>query len=319
MKESVKQPVVIVDDLAYAEQNCFLHQLILSIKRIQPSTQVIEFRKIRNPLNSRRYSKIVEEAGHLIILMRQRIINQEFTRLKSFVGDKKVVVYDQDPWNAYWDEYSTRGLYTKFGLELNFDFIATPSKWWCDYIEKKESIGVRFVRMGMLPEYCQVGPEIESRSVSLGFKGSLYPHRQEFFRWLASIGKDVEVSLGNLKYHEFLAFLRNVAIFIHDESSPLSCGGELIPRSAGMWHKDIEVSSQGTFVIRDHHAESESYDVNSIPLIRTYSDRSQIPGIIDEIAQLSLPDVRLMQKLSVARIQERNDWDTTARILLKMK
>lgn len=308
---------VLVDSLKYAKNNCFIHQLIKSLKIIDRDIKFYDWSLLsRIPLLEKKQQKLIQQHSHIISLCRQRIMYNDLPKLTKFLNGIPVVLYDQDPWNVYWDEYYTKGLYTSIINYLNIAKISVPSYYWSKYISKMESVKTEFVRMGMLPEYCKPGLPHEDRTPGLSFKGLLYEHRLSVFQRIESFGIKVKFETGDLNYKKFLKYLDTVSIFTHDESSPLLCNGELVPRNYGMWHKDVEVASRGCFIIRDFSDESNAYDIQLIPTIFMYKEINEIPDLVAKIQNLSADESRNLQLNAVEQIKLRNDWINTAKSLI---
>ena len=309
---------VLVDNRRYANKNSFIHQLILSLKGANKNLKFYDWNLINHLNGFREFtSRQIRRHEFVIILVRQRTFHQNFESLKSFLGETPIVVYDQDPWNAYMDDYFTQGHYGRIKQRFNLIKLAVPSRFWSEYIANHEKIRVEFVRMGMLPQYCSSGPRFENRTQALAFRGTLYDHRKSFFRELSLMGVTVSLENNTLSYREYLNYLDDVKIFLHDESAPLICKGLKLPRSNQMWHKDIETAARGTFVVRDYNEEGKAYAFESIPTIFTYESIKQIPDILKQIQSLDPDEKREKQTQSVLAISSRDDWLNTARALLQ--
>jgi len=308
---------ILVDSLRYAKNNCFIHQLIHSLKLVDDDIKFYDWSMInRFPPYERNQQKLIQQHDHVIVLCRQRVIYQDLPRLIKFLGAVPIVLYDQDPWLVYWDKYHTKGLYTSIINSFNLVKIAVPSYYWSTHIARKESVNVEFVRMGMLPEYCKSGLPYEDRIKGLSFKGSLYENRLSVFQKIQSFGIEVRVETNNLSYKNFLRYLDSVSIFTHDESASELCNGEPVPRNYATWHKDVEVASRGCFILRDYSDESKAYDIQSIPTIFMYQDINEIPDLVAKIQKFSPSEARNLQLDAIQHIKQRNDWLNTAKSLI---
>ena len=312
-----KKTFVIFDSTSYAKSNCFIHQLRKSILQLNADIKFLSWSHIRTIPAKQIQKFLINNAKHIVLILKQRTVFSDFDRIHDLFRDQLITVYDQDPWNAYWDDYSTKGIYSLISENLNVSKLAVPSLFWRNYIAQRESLKVVFVRMGMLPEYSQVGTEYNHRDHEIEFVGSLHEHRLDIFRRLADLDVEVVVKSGTLSYPKYLNYLSNLRIFLHDESAPLICEGVEIPRSNGMWHKDIESASRGCFVIRDSNFESEAYDISDIPTIYTYQSISEVPSILKEIRSIGVAEREELRKIAVERIRTRNDWKHTASALLQ--
>lgn len=309
--------MVVFDSSIYSKSNCFIHQLRKSILEVNADIKFLSWSYIRR-LPAKQIQKfLINNARHVVLILKQRTMFSDFDRIHDLFQNQLITVYDQDPWNAYWDDYTTKGIYSLISENLNVNKLAVPSLFWRNYIAQKESLKVVFVRMGMLPEYSQVGTEYIHRDHEIEFAGSLHKHRLDIFRRLEDLDVPVTVRSGTLSYPKYLKYLSNLRIFLHDESAPLICEGVEIPRSNGMWHKDIEVASRGCFVIRDRNLESEAYNISDIPTIYTYQSINEVPSILKEIRSIEVAEREELRKIAVERIRSRNDWKHTASALLQ--
>lgn len=311
---------VVVDSHSYSKQNCFVHQLVHELNSQRPNEfpKLINWRFIKSFLSENLGKKFFQNYDHLVILLRQRVLASDMELLSRLVRDLPITIYDQDPWNVYWDQFHTQGHYQRLGKLFNLRKLAVPSQFWKNFIESEEGFCVAFVRMGMLPRYCTTGNSFAERLESISFRGTLYEHRKHYFENLSKMGINVSIRSNSLDYRQYLNYLDNVKIFIHDESDPLTCNGVRIPRSTGMWHKDIEAASRGCFVIRDYHEESVAYEISSIPTIYTYRRASEIPNILKSINAMRLDEIEAARVLAVENIRLRDDWKKTANTLLQI-
>ena len=92
------------------------------------------------------------------------------------------------------------------------------------------------------------------------------------------------------------------------------CDGVKTPRQAGLWIREIEAAARGCFVIRDWHADSLSYELDKIPLIKLYRERNDIPKILEEIYALTYEEIHEIQLVSINEIRNRKDWSRLLKI-----
>jgi len=305
---------VVVDSKMYARTNCFVSQLIHSLNQV-PEYQI----KIIS-LEELLYGKVLHHSSDpIIFIMRQRIFNRLLDDIACKLNDRPIYFYDQDPWNSYLLDSPSYSFYSKAKRKLNLEKLYLTSKWWADYVQSREKINATFVRMWMLPKYCSPNPPFEMRKTLLGFRGTLRNHRKDFFNQLNDLGIEPSIELRHLRYRAYLRWLSNVKIYLHNESGFFNCDFGLSLMSNAMWIKDIEIATRGTYVIRDDNSECLTYDVDQIPLIRTYRSISEVPEMIESILGLTEREHRLQQEESIKYIFENNHWSKTAESILSGK
>jgi hypothetical protein len=310
--------LILADSRKYIRNNCLQLQLHKSIKVHNKDFQVEYFylnpKKLQNFQVFKQKSKSFK---FVLSTLRQRVLFNNISLISRVIGDTPLKVYDQDPWQNYIDNSSTSGCYTL--LQNNFQLLNLfiTSNYWSNYINNKDKIPSIFVKMGMLPDLCTTGLTQSKRRKSVEFKGTLYPHRLEAFNTMLKNGQHIKINLEILKYPQYLEYLQNLAIFVHDESGHWICGGEKIPMGTGMWWKDIEVASQGCFSIRNYHEESKTYSIENIPLIKFYQNPSEVKNIVEEIFSLSEKEFNKIQSSSVQYIAKEDNWRETINQIFK--
>ena len=304
--------LILADSRKYIRNNCFQLQLHKSIKVHNKDFQVEYFYLNPKELQNFQIFKQKSKSFRFVLsTLRQRVLFNNISLISTVIGDTPLKVYDQDPWQNYIDNSSTSGCYTLLQNSFQLLNLFITSNYWSNYINNKDKIPSIFVKMGMLPELCTTGLPQSKRRKSVEFKGSLHPHRKEAFNIMKKNGQVVRVNSEILKYPEYLKYLQNLAIFVHDESGEWICRGEKIPMGTGLWVKDIEVASQGCFSIRNYNDESKSYAIENIPLIKFYNDPSEVKNVVDEIFSLSKKKFTEIQESSVQYIYDNNNWDET--------
>jgi hypothetical protein len=309
--------LILADSRDYIRNNCFQLQLHKSIKtyntRFKIDYYFVSPKKIRNletlKLKFNSYQFVVST-------LRQRVLFNNIELIQKLVYDLPLRVYDQDPWENYIDSSLTNGCYSILRNQFNLTDIFVTSDFWKNYIEINDKITTTFVKMGMLPELCDLGIPQHKRLKTVEFKGSLRPHREKVFSIMRDGGQNVKISTDILSYSKYLEYLRNLAIFVHDESDYWICNEQKIPMSTAMWIKDVEIASQGCFSVRNYHVACNSYSIEKIPLIKFYKDPSEIKYITDEIFSLSVEELNHIQESSVDHIKRTNDWRMTAKMIL---
>lgn len=293
--------LVIADSRRYIRNNCYLQQLYKTLRR-QFDTKLVTMSG-RGPAANLR----LDRYDHVLSLLRLRSLDRHLDMLAPRLTGKQVFVYEQDPWEAYAESGHCKGAYERIDGALNVKAFLNTSRWWSEFITAR-GLPSRFVRMGMLPELCNVGRPWGDRKVALGFQGTLHPHRKLFFDDLAERGHPVTV-LPSASYRNYLKALHNIRIYIHTEDAPWTIDGKVTPRNA-LWIKDTEAAARGCFSIRDYEDEAYAYGINEIPTIYTYREVAEVPDIIREIQTLSDDEKNRRMREATETLRRRDDWQT---------
>lgn len=264
----------LVDDETYATTNCYVHQLTSSMKKL-PGVKTV-------PLSMIHYEP---KPQYVISRLKQRTLNRAAEEIKFWCEDAHIVVYDQDPWYALADDSPGKGTYERLMSILNVKNFLITTQSWVDLMQNIR-LPVQFVGMGLLPEYCVIDKSWESRSIDLGFTGTVHPRRKKLFDQLSNMGINVQVNAGNsLAYHAYLRELSNTKIFIHSEDSEVVACGRHMNYADGLWVKDVEALGRGCFTIRNRGKGFEDYYNNS-PCAFLYDSPDEIPSILDGIRKM---------------------------------
>lgn len=312
--------LIVVDSKKYAKSNCFISQLIDSLKEQAHLSGkklfLIELSKLQ-----KRQSKKVMNVGQngTILICRQRILNQFLKSHGSSnpLSGLPISIYEQDPWQAYIRGSQSLGFFEELGKKLNVQNIFITSRWWSEFVGRQEGLSTSFVHMWMSPKYCSEGVNIKQRHIKIGFKGTLHKHRLQFFANLSNLGVHVQIDTETLRYRDYLKWLSSVGIFAHDESKYFPTIFGDIPMSTGLWVKDIEVASRGCFTVRNaFESESDSYFIEKIPSIFLFQKVDEVPELIKQISEMSEDEVQKITQESVKYIEQANLWVRTANRLL---
>ena len=298
----------LVDTKEYVESNCFQQQLLRAFRYCHDLT-ILPIAPIS--LLKLRWLRIDLLAHDVVVsVLRQRTLDRLLPRLYEMIGGHPIAVYDQDPWEAYIDGSATKGFYSRLNDTLNAQACIT-SAWWVERL-RRDGIRAHFIRMGMEPRSCDVGPNLSDRPIPVGFRGHVHPHRKVVLDSMAASGLEVSIGSGRLDYPQYLDYLQQVQVFTHDESAPWICDGEEVSRSTGMWVKDIETAARGTFVLRNWHPEAASYDLESLPTMLFYRDPAEAKDLVLGLAKFDPGELRQMQHRAVDNIRSRQDWAQAA-------
>jgi hypothetical protein len=247
--------------------------------------------------------------------LKQRTLDRVRNDVKRWCGDAPVVVYDQDPWYALNDDSPGKGAYDRIRETLNVKTFAITTQVWVDLMQK-QGLPATFVKMGMLPEYCDSRPKWDERAISLGFIGSLHPRRRELFDKLDDMGIMVNVQFGGLPYPEYLRSLSNIQVFIHSEDSKVTACGQEMNYADALWIKDIEAVARGCFTIRNSGSGSGGY-YGGLKAALTYNDPSEIPTLLAQIHGMDPIERQKLLDADVELLKQTNVWMETARVLTR--
>jgi hypothetical protein len=310
IKMSNLKCLYLVDKLSYVQENCFQSQLFSAIRYGYDVTPVELFPRALFGFRSSRIN--LDKYDRIISVLRLRTLSKYWPLLKSWLNGRPITIYDQDPWESYIDNSPIKGVYLTLLDNLNLERVFVTAPWWARKLIE-DGLPAQFVRMGMSPGFCSIGPKFEDRSVSVGFRGALHEHRKIIFNQLNGNGVQVVISRDRLAYPEYLDYLQQLKFFAHDESAlPWVCDGVPIPRSTGMWIKSIETVARGTFCLRNYHEEGEAYNISSLPLVRCYSNPDEAPEVINSVMAMSPQMRRELQFETVTKIRAQYDWLHTA-------
>lgn len=295
--------VHLVDDVNYVETNCYQHQLYQALKTTADikTVTVVEL------------SQTLKNVDLVISCLKQRTVNRLSSQIRTFVNDAPIVFYDQDPWQAYMDDSPYKSTYDLIRWK-NLKAIAVTTEWWANYIKLDGLPGV-FVRMGMLPEYCFLGPSFEDRKHKTAFIGTLHPRRKKLVSDLSSLGVNITTRHNNLSYKDYLRELSSVGIFVHNEDEPITICGLRDNMGRGLWIKDVEAAARGCFSIRNMFDGYESY-CSEIPTIMCFEDPVHARDLINEITYMNPYKREELRVASVEKIQNENSWKLTAQKLI---
>lgn len=302
----------LVDSLEYTQSNCFAHQLYHALHQLKHNVITV-------PLNN---LQRVTNADLVICRLKQRTLFRCIDTLYQHIGLTPIVVFDQDPWHAYMDNSAYKGTYDLAASKLNIKTFALTTELWANFVNEKGLLPSTFAKMWVLPEYCDMGPTYDARSVNLGFIGTVHSYRKTFFDQLEEMGELVNVQSGNvLNYQNYLKALQNIRIFIHSEDAPLQVNGATMNLRDGLWIKDIEAASQGCFSIRNVGEGYMSY-MSDLPtddtgnrVVQTYTHPNEVPRLIDGIKKMDPVKRQNLITQTVEYIKMANKWQETAELL----
>ena len=293
----MKRVLSIIDNDAYIKNNCFQHQLQIAFDRYAQHSTV----SLAGLSMPKGYDVIVSR-------LKLRTLFQQVDLVASKIKKTPIVVYDQDPWESFHDESPYKGAYDLIASRLNVITFATTSAWWVDLISSK-GIPATFVRMWMLPEYCQSSISLEKRT-NIGFIGTLHPRRKKLIDELAKRNINVNVVPGNLDYQSFLQKLETLKVFIHNENQPYTVDCMPANIGTGLWVKDIEAAARGCYSVRDNQHGALSYHIDQIGSIKLYDTFDDIEHILRAIDPIN-------SSRAIELIQDLNCWKETVETIIE--
>jgi len=298
--------VDLVDSLEYARSNCFAHQLH-SCLHATPGVMTLALDELPT---QRGFDGVV-------CRLRQRTLHRVVDRLASALGDTPLVIYDQDPWEAFRTGSPYRGTYERACELLNVKAIAVTTVAWADLIARRGMPGT-FVRMGIMPRYCSSAPAHVDRCIDVGFVGSVHPHRARLFSQLEGMGIHPHIIAGNgLSYPNYLNVLSTMRIFVHSEDHPVDVGNERMNLSDGLWVKDVEAAARGCFTVRNEGRGSEPYYAG-LETVRCYTTPADVPAIIEGIQRIDPEQRQGCIDRTVSNIRASDAWRETATRLVEL-
>lgn len=306
------QIIDLVDSIDYTLNNCFGHQLHQSLHKNQPGVVTVALNEIHNYPNPR----------HIISRLKQRTLYRCAEQLREWCGDTPMVIFDQDPWQAYMDDSPYKGAYEHIASTLNVKTFALTTKWWVDFLHER-NLPATFVRMWVLPRYCSFQQPYIDRRVVAGFIGTVHPRRQRLLDVINAAGIETGVLRTNtLSYGSFLAELGKLRCFVHNEDMPIYVDGREHNFNTGMWVKDIEAASQGCFSIRNSGEGSDTYfkdlpEIDGNKLVMLYDRIEDVPSMIAKIENMDQNVRQELIDVTVKHIRDTNVWQETAHRLIE--
>lgn len=223
-------------------------------------------------------------------------------------------MFDQDPWEAYRDGSPHKGSYDTIANNLNVKTFAVTTKWWTDFLNDRGKPSI-FVKMWLLPEYCNRGKEYVDRPIDVGFVGTVHPYRRTLFEHLKSRNINVYTS-GNKGYSEFLNEVSNIGCFVHSEDAPFTIDGMQSNLNVGLWIKDIEAASQGCFSVRNYADGFSSYIDENIKTVLLYHSIDEAAELIESVKKMDSDERQASIDSTVEYIKSIDGWSVMARQLI---
>jgi hypothetical protein len=258
--------------------------------------------------------KPIHNADLIISSLKLRTLHANIDKVAKQVSQVPLVVYDEDPWECYREGSPYNGTYDRLKQKTNLKFVALPSKWWVDYVASK-GIPTRFIKLWVLPEYCDVRG---TRKTQIGFIGAPHPYRMFAFEEMKKRGIVVNYNRNKSAYRGFLTELSSIFINFHYEHREMKLqDGTMSNLCDALWGKDVEAAARGCWSLRNiGHLETKNAYCDNIPTIQTYSSFDEAAELIKQITART--DHEEIRKLAVDTIRDRNCWKENAEVLLSV-
>ena len=225
---------------------------------------------------------------NVFICMKSRNLLKHVHDIKIWLGDRKPIVQDYDPWVFYDDTSPYKGGYDAIAEKLKEFTLFVPSQYWSSITKTKSGIDARPFKLGIPPDKCEVN-FWQCKANDIIFRGSSYPSRERSF---AKLSQQIPVVWKRdvIRPHSaFVSYLRDVKIWAQDESDPIVIDGIEHSRN-WLWPKAIEVLSMGCFLIRNFQEESLFYEIDKMPTAFLYNDVKETPDILNMISAMSVEE-----------------------------
>jgi hypothetical protein len=309
----MKKVLHIIDDLAYVTANCYQHMLFQALQRSCDLTTV----SLKN-LESLSYSTI-ESFDVIVSCLKLRTIDKYSNVIGNKIGKLPIRIYDQDPWESFKDDSPHKGAYSRISSILNVEFYAVTVRWWAEFMRSR-GYPTKFVKIWTRSDYCSNKPSFDQREISVGFIGSIHPHRKDFFDKLSSYGVNVHIEPNQYNYQNFLERLSQIRIFVHSANMQFTVDGEKCNMKHGLWAKEIDACSRGCFCIRESDEDSNSFfSKQQVPAAMFFESIEHAVDIIRNIEKMNVDDRQAMIDSSVNYIKNYPGWFNTAEVLINEK
>jgi len=302
----------VVDSMQYIKQEPYQHQLYEKLNEVA-EVEVFEMKDVISARLDRDFDKVLS-------CLKLKTIYRNIENLKKFFNDKKLVVYEQDPWENYRDDGVFKGAYDKIINNFNVDFIANTTKWWADY-GKKNNYPTKFVKMGILPKYCTTGPKFVDRKFPVGFIGAVYDYRKQVLDIIREHGIHVEVPASEraFSYQGFLNKISDFKIYAHNEEKIFTHNNKKIPISSGLWVKDLDAAARGCFSIRNYHSQYDSVIDENIQTVKLFGHPLDAINVVEDILSMNEKTRQNMIDDTVSYLKSKDIWKETSEVLVGLR
>ncbi len=296
-----KELILIYDGFEQIITNPFTHQLFYILKK-NFKIKLIQLNKI--------IKKEPKFKNKQFVLVISRLRNWKFLPgvSKNFFLNNHVFFYDQDPWEAYHDYGTCKGIYELINQKILPEAFLITSEWWSNFIKKNCNVPAEFVKMGILSKYCHHRIPYRKKTYEVGFQGLVHKYRQNFFSKLQENGINLEI-LSREPFFKFLNSVQKIKIFICSSKHGLQMNGKSHPYH-GLWGTALTVAGRGCFVIRDYDLAYEGYNIKELPAISTFKNNQEALQLIRNILDRSDEENDKIIMETVNKLKNRNDWQS---------
>lgn len=297
--------ICIIDTFEYIRSNCFQHQLYKSITSADPG---VEFIAVKEFLRGNRKADVYTS------LLKQRTLLKHSQDIKNIIGASPIIVYDQDPWEAFRSNSEFVGSYDIIKSNLNVEFFAVTTSWWADYLNN-HGYKSKFVKMWLLPEYtCTNDGEWAFKKFDTVFVGKVHPYRKFLFDELEKRGIKVNV-FPSTDYASFLKILSSSKIYLHNEDFEMETKYGHANLRDGLWIKDIEAIGRRCFSVRNYGSGSETYQLHTLNSFKMFDTIDTCVDVINNILRYDLMTASQITSVDASTVKNLNFWFETAKVL----
>ncbi len=286
-----------VDTKSYVQSNCWQHQLLACLRSQCDDHHIIEAADLTHD------NFVMPRADVYLSTLKLRTLGRLRSSLRDRLDDRRLYVYDQDPWENFIDQGSCHGTYEWLHENMNVSFMLT-SRWWTDYVAS-QGFRTTFTRMWLDTTLCDHGINWKSRPVTVGFMGTLHSYRKRSIDELKKLGIEIKV-FPSKGYLDYLQTISQMQFFFHEEAlTSWTIKGVPVNQNA-LWAKEIEIAARGCFPLRKYEPESEAYYTSQIPGIMMFQSLDDVPWMINLALNDPASDQRSRQ--SVDFIKSQRGW-----------
>jgi hypothetical protein len=306
----MKNVLLIVQDERYVRTNCYIHQLVATLEK-QHRVSFIGM----NDLSRAGNVEAVRHADSIVVLLQQRKVDTGIQSIVRLLGDTPIVIYDQDPWENFRDDSRSKGSYLRCMNELNVARFVVTSRFWA---HRMESLGmpVRFERIWVLPEYCDVGKRYEQRTHQNSFVGSMHAYRRPLFEALVRQNADVHVAPGTNDYASFMNVLSEIGTYVYSADHSFTVDGMPMTMKSSLWAKDVEAMARGCFVVREADDEYTSFIDNPMRSFVHFRSPEEAHQALVKVATMDANERYLLSRDAVEHVRDSDCWRQTADALV---
>lgn len=302
--------LTIVQDERYVRTNCYMHQLVATLEKQHNVTLLAMHDLLRAGS-----SEALKRADSVVVLLQQRKVDTNLRSITNFLGATPIVVYDQDPWENFRDDSTSKGSYSRCMNELNVARFVVTSRFWARYMEQR-GLPVRFERIWVLPEYCDVGKRYEERTHRNSFVGSMHAYRRPLFEAFVRAHTEVHIAPGSHGYVPFLNVLSDIGTYVYSADHSFTVDGVPMTMKSSLWAKDVEAMARGCFVVREADDEYTSFIDPEMRSWVHFRSPEEAHLALEKVASMDTDERHLRSREAVEYIRSSDCWRQTAQALV---